>query len=238
MILLDVRDETGAHPDVVEFTNSVLDHVAPLIEQVTALPLRSCTVRILDREQYRLAIVDYVDRTLARDFTDAPATPEENRAADKIRQEWAEKPADDITAPAQTLTNADGHPETLLVSDRLNDDMAPLLIHEASHHAQIAESAGIVVPPTFEIRTEHPRDRRPDQLMEGHGDWTTQHVLRLLLGGWPKGAIPFSPREAFVETTTRALGTARWNRIWTEPELVPTGAEIAAPDSWLRRVGL
>lgn len=239
---INVRDETGSHADFAAHATDVLTAVRPLIEDVTALPLPSCTFRLLDPNQYQAVYTDYLHRTIEREFTDYPATPEESRTAAAIRKDRATAPA-----PCQTLTTPDGRPETLFVPELMSGDLLygpsvdleRLFAHEAVHHAQIMASAGIVVPPGFQIRDGPAPDQRPAELMEGHANWTELYVRYHLVGYWPPDI--FMTRETyFVEVTARAINceTGTWNTIWTDPDRVPTATEIEDPASWLRRVGL
>lgn len=40
----------------------------------------------------------------------------------------------------------------------------------------------------------------------------------------------------FVRQTVAALGTDRWNAVWTDPELLPTDEELTSPSKWIARI--
>jgi len=42
---------------------------------------------------------------------------------------------------------------------------------------------------------------------------------------------------AFVRSVVARIGHEGLNVVWTDPALLPTPAEIARPDVWVRRVG-
>ncbi|MBO0849264.1 MAG: zinc-dependent metalloprotease, partial [Pseudonocardia sp.] len=42
--------------------------------------------------------------------------------------------------------------------------------------------------------------------------------------------------SAFTKQVVEAVGMTGFNAVWTSPETLPTRAELAEPDAWLRRV--
>jgi uncharacterized protein (DUF2342 family) len=62
-----------------------------------------------------------------------------------------------------------------------------------------------------------------------------RRVLRSVLGLDVKTA-QYRDGAAFVRGVRRKVGTAGFNAVWSAPDLLPTPAEIADPDAWVRRV--
>lgn len=62
-----------------------------------------------------------------------------------------------------------------------------------------------------------------------------EQVLRRLLGIDLK-MKQYAAGSLFVRTVVADVGMAGFNRVWTGPETLPTGAEIADPRAWMARV--
>ena len=101
-------------------------------------------------------------------------------------------------------------------------------------------------------------------LLEGHGDITMDRAARDLIPSQPRFARVMSQRrqnatglskvvlrltgleakmaqyqegEEFVRAVEAAGGKAMFDQVWTEPETLPTLAEIRQPQLWIDRVG-
>ena len=61
-------------------------------------------------------------------------------------------------------------------------------------------------------------------------------LLHRLMGLDAKEA-QYADGAAFVRSVVARIGHEGLNVVWTDPALLPTPAEIARPDVWVRRVG-
>jgi len=46
----------------------------------------------------------------------------------------------------------------------------------------------------------------------------------------------YADGAAFVRSVVTRIGNEGLNAVWADPELLPTPAELARPDVWVRRV--
>ena len=60
-------------------------------------------------------------------------------------------------------------------------------------------------------------------------------LLHRLMGLEAKEA-QYADGAAFVRSVVTRIGHEGLNAVWTDPELLPTPAELARPDVWVRRV--
>jgi uncharacterized protein (DUF2342 family) len=67
------------------------------------------------------------------------------------------------------------------------------------------------------------------------GGGLLDRILRSLLGVEAK-VRQYAVGAAFTRHVVGAVGMDGFNAVWTSPETVPTRAELADPDLWLRRV--
>lgn len=86
-----------------------------------------------------------------------------------------------------------------------------------------------IIPTVAQIRRRFQRRRG------GSGRFDT--TVRRLLGLDAK-MRQYREGERFVREAINAVGMAGFNRVWTSPNTLPTGAEITDPTAWLRRVRL
>ncbi|EJN85450.1 zinc-dependent metalloprotease, partial [Actinomyces naeslundii] len=77
-----------------------------------------------------------------------------------------------------------------------------------------------------------PRGRR----RYGPGPGLGSLLLHRLMGLEAKEA-QYADGTAFVRSVVARIGHEGLNVVWTDPALLPTPAEIARPDVWVRRVG-
>jgi coenzyme F420 biosynthesis associated uncharacterized protein len=75
-------------------------------------------------------------------------------------------------------------------------------------------------------RLDHDRERRG----------VLDSVVSKLLGLDMKMA-QYTRGKAFVDEVVRLAGIRAINRVWDEPEAMPTAAELDSPEDWLERVG-
>lgn len=256
-----MRDETRSSPELAERIACVLSDAVPVIEAITGLPLRQCTVRILKPARWRAEVRGFVGRGVARALADSPATAEEQQRAELMRVHWR------VTTrwawpllPPMTITHPDGEPETIITADavrhagldRTRWGLERTVIHEAVHHAQIRASRGVVVPPPSSVRPRLFSDRAAPALMEGHAAWAELHASHHLLGHWPEEemrriSIHSAARQWLVYARARVGG--RWTA-WRsgEPAPVPPPRDqrraafqrdqpaLLTPEPWLRFV--
>ncbi|MFE4829898.1 zinc-dependent metalloprotease [Streptomyces sp. NPDC056672] len=155
-------------------------------------------------------------------------------------------------------------PETLQHAGRLDDPdvLCALVSHELTHLAQHRASGGSIftLRQTFFPHLRGIEGRDYAFLMEGHATWAAQEVTRKLRGrevplgetsdkaSWVfKRVVAKLPdrrrtlevyEEAghVVERAVGALGATRFNRLWQDPDLVPTERETSRPDAWIERL--
>lgn len=96
------------------------------------------------------------------------------------------------------------------------------------HADHVMDAAGpAVVPSVATIRSRFTVRRNP----RGVAD----RVLRALLGVDAK-IRQYAQGSAFTGHVVDRVGMAAFNQVWQSPETLPTRAEIADPDAWIRRV--
>jgi coenzyme F420 biosynthesis associated uncharacterized protein len=115
-------------------------------------------------------------------------------------------------------------PEQRAVLDRLLA-LTTLLEGHADH---VMDAAGpAVVPSVVTIRERFTARRRGGGLID--------RLLRALLGVEAK-VKQYAVGSAFTRQVVGAVGMDGFNRVWESPATLPTRAELAAPEDWLRRV--
>ncbi|WP_425572297.1 zinc-dependent metalloprotease [Pseudonocardia eucalypti] len=115
-------------------------------------------------------------------------------------------------------------PEQRAMLDRLLA-LTTLLEGHADH---VMDAVGpAVVPSVSTIRARFTARRRGGGLLD--------RVLRALLGVEAK-MRQYAVGAAFTDAVVDRVGMAGFNRVWTAPETLPTRAELADPDAWVRRV--
>lgn len=96
------------------------------------------------------------------------------------------------------------------------------------HADHVMDAAGpAVVPSVATIRSRFTVRRNP----RGVAD----RVLRALLGVDAK-IRQYAQGSAFTGHVVDRVGMAAFNQVWQSPETLPSRAEIADPDAWIRRV--
>jgi coenzyme F420 biosynthesis associated uncharacterized protein len=115
-------------------------------------------------------------------------------------------------------------PEQRVVMDRLTGVMSLL----EGHADVVMDGVGPTVIPTVDdIRTKFNQRRK--------GAGYLDRVLRRLLGLEAKMA-QYRDGAAFVRAVVDKVGMADFNAVWSEPENLPSKAEIGDPGAWVRRV--
>jgi coenzyme F420 biosynthesis associated uncharacterized protein len=115
-------------------------------------------------------------------------------------------------------------PEQREVLDRITAVMSLL----EGHADVVMDGVGPeVIPSVAEIR------RKFNQRRKGAG--TLDRMLRKLLGLDAKMA-QYRNGAIFVRGVVDQVGMDGFNKVWVSPENLPSKAEIADPEAWVRRV--
>ena len=122
------------------------------------------------------------------------------------------KERSEVASLAATLTFLEGHAEVVL------DDVRPNRM-----------------PSVHRLRADLSRSRAADGGI-GPGPGLGALLLHRLMGLEAKEA-QYADGAAFVRSAVARIGHEGLNVVWTDPTLLPTPAEIARPDAWVRRVG-
>ncbi|WP_232023108.1 zinc-dependent metalloprotease [Actinomyces viscosus] len=117
----------------------------------------------------------------------------------------------EVASLAAALTFLEGHAEVVL------DDVRPNRM-----------------PSVHRLRAVLSRSRAVDGGI-GPGPGLGALLLRRLMGLEAKEA-QYADGAAFVRSVVARIGQEGLNVVWTDPALLPTPAEIARPDVWVRRV--
>ena len=118
----------------------------------------------------------------------------------------------EVSSLAAALTFLEGHAEVVL------DDVRPNRM-----------------PSVHRLRAVLSRSRAVDGGI-GPGPGLGALLLHRLMGLEAKEA-QYADGAAFVRSVVARIGHEGLNIVWTDPALLPTPAEIARPDVWVRRVG-
>ncbi len=139
---------------------------------------------------------------------------------------------DAVRRAGDVLRNRDGaglvdlfaSPEQRAVIERVTGVMSLL----EGHADVVMDGVGPeVIPTVATIR------RRFDRRRQGVG--TLDRLLRRLLGLDAKMA-QYRDGAAFVRAVVDAVGMDGFNKVWVEPANLPSKAEVADPEAWVRRV--
>ena len=122
------------------------------------------------------------------------------------------KERSEVASLAAALTFLEGHAEVVL------DDVHPNRM-----------------PSVHRLRAVLSRSRAADAGI-GPGPGLGSLLLHRLMGLEAKEA-QYADGAAFVRSVVARIGHEGLNIVWTDPTLLPTPAEIARPDVWVRRVG-
>ena len=122
------------------------------------------------------------------------------------------KERSEVASLAAALTFLEGHAEVVL------DDVHPNRM-----------------PSVHRLRAVLSRSRAADAGI-GPGPGLGSLLLHRLMGLEAKEA-QYADGTAFVRSVVARIGHEGLNIVWTDPALLPTPAEIARPDVWVRRVG-
>ena len=117
----------------------------------------------------------------------------------------------EVASLAAALTFLEGHAEVVL------DDVHPNRM-----------------PSVHRLRAVLSRSRAADGGI-GPGPGLGSLLLHRLMGLEAKEAL-YADGAAFVRSVVTRIGHEGLNAVWADPELLPTPAELARPDVWVRRV--
>jgi coenzyme F420 biosynthesis associated uncharacterized protein len=141
------------------------------------------------------------------------------RIPDALREVRRNK-ADGVVAVGQLLRS----PQQRAVFDRL---LALSTLLEG-HADYVMDAVGPAVVPTVGIIRERFTERRK-------GGGLLDRILRTVLGVDAK-IRQYAQGAAFTRHVVDRVGMDRFNAVWTSPNTLPSRAEIADPDAWIRRV--
>lgn len=142
-----------------------------------------------------------------------------SRIPDALREARRSR-ADGVVALGQLLRS----PQQRAVFDRL---LALSTLLEG-HADYVMDAVGpSVVPSVSVIRARFTERRKGGSLLD--------RILRSLLGVDAK-IRQYAQGAAFTRHVVGRVGMDGFNAVWTSPNTLPTRAEIADPDSWIRRV--
>jgi len=141
--------------------------------------------------------------------------------------------------------------------------LTQLIAHELTHHLQIAAHSGTVWDTYFPGKRGITAGSSISTVLEGHARWADQQVTARLFGApvafetqarrsWRArltaslpGIRKAGPSRAAYEQGARLIrhavdahGSDLVNRVWKDTSLLPTGEEIAAPDTWVQRIAI
>ncbi|MDX3024959.1 hypothetical protein [Streptomyces acidiscabies] len=151
-------------------------------------------------------------------------------------------------------------PEALREGGRLHDDrfLHRMVAHEATHLAQYKAAGADLWTNllTFFPQARGIADRDYATLVEGHAYWADAKIIDKLLGKPETPDHNISPHASpryralrnnpayqprtdamhTVSTVIDALGTDRFNTVWSDLGLVPTHDEVLSPADWRARL--
>jgi coenzyme F420 biosynthesis associated uncharacterized protein len=165
------------------------------------------------REYVRSQMTEFL---LASDL-DLPTLLERLRTA-------ADTVADVVRGGDGNLIDAIQSPGQKEILDRLTAVMTLV----EGHGDYVMDAVGpSVVPSVLDIRAKFAQRRESSSRLD--------RTVRKLLGIDLK-MKQYAEGSAFVRTVVGQVGMDGFNKVWTSPETLPTTAEIADPDVWIRRV--
>lgn len=195
---IQIRYEVGwRYRWVRERVRQVAGEVAPVVEQVTGLPLPPrAVVRLVTIAEYGEESVSNMQRGLEKDLEDF-----DDVDADALRRWVAARrrliPVHWVVSRAETVISAEGLPEVLLPpggarrAGALGELLYETLAHELTHLVQWQASQcgdgrlfrlrGTGVPAAHGVA-----DLALDGVMEGHAYWVQDQVTAKLLGHVPQ----------------------------------------------------
>ncbi|MGB5952529.1 MAG: zinc-dependent metalloprotease [Ornithinimicrobium sp.] len=120
---------------------------------------------------------------------------------------------------------------TLLANEEQRAQLADLtaVMSLLEGHADVVmdEVGPVVIPTVAQIREKFTQRRK--------GASAVDVLLRRLLGMEAK-MRQYRDGAVFVRAVTDQVGTSGFNQVWTSPETLPRGSEIADPAAWVARV--
>jgi coenzyme F420 biosynthesis associated uncharacterized protein len=168
---------------------------------------------------------------MASDLDPAALVGRVRAMAESVRgsiRSGGDKTSSDKSADADgrslSLMEAVQTPEQRAVMNRLTAVMTLL----EGHGEYVMNGVGSQVIPTVEEIGERFSHRR-------RGGNPADRLVRKLFGLDLK-ARQYADGAAFVRAVVDEAGMAGFNRVWTSPNTLPTRAEIADPELWLKRV--
>jgi coenzyme F420 biosynthesis associated uncharacterized protein len=161
---------------------------------------------------------------MASDLDPATLAGRLRSMAESVRSNLRGGGSDDGEERSLSLIEAVQSPEQRAIMNRLTAVMTLL----EGHGEYVMNGVGSQVIPTVAEIGERFRQRR-------RGGNPADRLVRKLFGLDMK-ARQYADGSAFVCAVVDEAGMAGFNRVWTSPNTLPTRAEIAEPELWLKRV--
>lgn len=261
-----VQDETEAHASLAGHLHERLQAAAPYVEKTSGLALPNIHVRLMDVPSAAGRYREFIRGTIERNTSRMQLSPVHTRwaralpiAAERsVLNMWA-------GCEPLHVANSRARPATFLMPEALahqglNEDtygLDEIVIQTLAIQAQVAACGGRFVPePGWAPGQPTNSSKLPStHFSDGHAQWVTRQVLPHLdppsLQRHPRSGIcithsallwwgsrrRWTRRAAlFVDSAQFAVGMEAVNRVWTDPDLMPSFAELRRPSRWIARL--
>ncbi|TLS46096.1 hypothetical protein FE633_11155 [Streptomyces montanus] len=264
MINLYVQNESARSEELAEQIERLLTQAMPAVEKVTGLPAPdTVTVELVDVDGLAIAWSAFIRRQIERDTAELDLTEWQRKRAAALPQaeRWRALKVG-MSTEYTLIANSTGRPSTLLIPEALGqqgltdpDRLCELLVRALAEQTQVTACGGTLVPAPVWPQTLATRDVNT-LLSHGHAQWTSEKATPLILGhpvvredrrkqrhvkkvfsllGF--GVARQQARAtALVDEAIAAVGTDRFNHVWTAAGLLPSVAELRQPARWIKRL--
>ncbi|MGW1039527.1 zinc-dependent metalloprotease [Streptomyces sp. NPDC002547] len=265
MINLYVQHETARSEELAEQVQDILTQAIPAVEKVTGLPAPDpVTVELVDVEGLATAWSAFVRRQVERDTAGLDLTDWQRKRVSALPQaaRWSARKIG-MTTEYTLIANSTGRPSTLLIPEALEqqglnapDRLCELLVRALAEQTQVAACGGTIIPGPVWPTTRATRDVNT-LFSHGHAQWTSDQATPLILGhpvvrddhrrqrNFVKAVVDLldfgtarqqARATSLVDQAIAAVGTDRFNHVWTVDGLLPALDELRQPVSWIRRL--
>ncbi|MGW1002153.1 zinc-dependent metalloprotease [Streptomyces sp. NPDC001118] len=265
MINVYVQHETARSEELAEQVQDILTQAIPAVEKVTGLPAPdTVTVELVDVEGLATAWSAFIRRQVERDTAGLDLTEWQRKSVIALprAERWTALKFG-MGTEHTLIANSVGRPSTLLIPEALEqqgltdpDQLCELLVRALAEQAQVAACDGTLVPSPVWPKTRAARNVNT-LFSHGHAQWTSNQATPLILGHpvdrddrrsqqnffqkvlyLPEFGVAGQEARAtaLVDQAIAAVGTDRFNHVWTVDGLLPTLDELRQPVSWIRRL--